>query len=378
MHKEIVIENNEEKELIGHLKSRQDIKAERIKRLLRLPDLSREEGNPLKSIVDRVLVISEFSDFDVIKIPEIISTKILFDLFGFADNHPARSESDTYYVDKENVLRTHDTVFWYYYLNNPEIKNKVAKKEPFGTFCYGKVYRKDEIDNRHMNVFHQMGALYLAPDDQKITTFDDLKNVLTLIVKSIFGPDVKFRFADETFPYTDPSIEVEVEIGGRWIEIVGSGLPRKTVLKNFGLEGYNGWAFGFGLERLAIIKMEIPDIRIFWSTDTRITDQFKNIDQKYKEVSKYPAVVRDISFVIDKNIALNNYYELVRDEAENLIEQVELVDEYENEEKWPGKKSYTFRIIYRSLERTLTNEEVNKIHEKIVEKTKQELNAVIR
>src|SRR3989344_1767814 len=135
MHKEIVIENNEEKELIGHLKSRQDIKAERIKRLLRLPDLSREEGNPLKSTVDRVLVISEFSDFDVIKIPEIISTKILFDLFGFADNHPARSESDTYYVDKENVLRTHDTVFWYYYLNNPAIKNKNAKKEPFGTFC---------------------------------------------------------------------------------------------------------------------------------------------------------------------------------------------------------------------------------------------------
>ena len=95
-------------------------------------------------------------------------------------------------------------------------------------------------------------------------------------------------------------------------------------------------------------------------------------------MSKYPSVVRDISFVIDKNINLNNYYELVRDEAGNLIEQVELVDQYEDEKKWPGKKSYTFRIIYRSLEKTLINEEVSKIHEKITEKTKQELNAIIR
>jgi len=127
-----------------------------------------------------------------------------------------------------------------------------------------------------------------------------------------------------------------------------------------------------------MIKMDIPDIRTFWSEDPRITEQFKDINSKYKEVSKYPAVVRDISFVIDKNVALNNYYELVRDEAENLIEQVEKTDEYENEEKWPSKKSYTFRIIYRSLEKTLTNEEVNIVHNRIVKKTGSELSAIVR
>jgi phenylalanyl-tRNA synthetase alpha chain len=165
------------------------------------------------------------------------------------------------------------------------------------------------------------------------------------------------------------------------MEITGAGLVHQQVLLNFGLDPkiYNGWAFAFGIERLAMIKMEIPDIRIFWSPDPRIASQFKDINSKYKEVSKYPAIARDISFIIDKSINLNNYYELVRDEADNLIEEVKLVDQYENDEKFgKEKKSYTFHIVYRSLEKTLTDEEVNKIHDKITEKTKQEFGAVIR
>jgi len=379
MKENILINNDAQKDLIKELNKRRDIKAERIKKLLALPDLSRTEGSPLKEIVDKVLAINEFKNLDNIVIPEIISTHILFDLFGFAKDHPARSESDTYYVDDNNVLRTHDTVFWYYYLNHPETKKKVEENLPFGAFCYGKVYRKDEIDSHHMNVFHQMGGLYLVPDNQKSIILDDLKNVLILIVKSIFGPDIKYKFTVETFPYTDPSLEVEVEINGKWMEIVGSGLPKKSVLSNFGLTGYNGWAFGFGLERLAIIKMEIPDIRIFWSNDQRITSQFKDINSKYKEVSKYPEISRDISFVIDKSVNLNNYYELVRDLADNLIEEVKLLDEYEDEAKFgKDKKSYTFHIVYRSLEKTLTDNEVNLIHNKITEKTEKELNAIIR
>ena len=153
------------------------------------------------------------------------------------------------------------------------------------------------------------------------------------------------------------------------------------VLKNLGIdpEIYNGWAFGVGIERLAMVKMGIPDIRIMWSNDKRITSQFKDISSKFKEVSKYPETSRDISFIIDKGINLNNYYEIVRDFAENLIEEVKLIDEFENEEKFgKDKKSYTFRIVYRSPEKTLTNEEVNKIQEEIREETKKELNAILR
>jgi len=157
-------------------------------------------------------------------------------------------------------------------------------------------------------------------------------------------------------------------------------LVHPQVLKNFGLdpEVYNGWAFGFG-DRLAMVRMEIPDIRILWSEDPRITSQFKDINSKYKEVSKYPETSRDISFIIDNNINLNNYFEIVRDFAENLIEEVKLIDQFENDKKFGvGKKSYTFRITYRSHERTLTNEEVNKIQDQIIAKTKDELKAVIR
>ena len=379
MHKDILIDNTEEKALLADVQKRTDIKAERLRRVLALPDLSRTEGSPIKAIVDRVLSIEEFANFDNVIIPEIIPTNILFDLFDFAKDHVARSESDTYYVDEKNVLRTHDTVMWYYYLNHPDIKAKIAKNESFGTFCYGKVYRKDEIDKTHMNVFHQFGGLYLVPDNKETLVLDDLKNALSKIVKSIFGEQVKFRFNEDVFPYTDPSLEVEIDINGKWLELLGSGMPKKLVLKNFGVEGYNGWAFGFGLERLAIAKMEIPDIRVFWSQDQRVKDQLKNLENKYKEVSKYPSIERDISFIIDKSISLNNYYELVQDVAEGLIEEVKLMDQYENDEKFgAGKKSYTFHIVYRSLEKTLTNEEVNVIHDKITEKTKKELSAVVR
>ena len=379
MHKDILIHNDEEEKLIVGLKDKTDIKSERLKRVLALPDLSRTEGSPLKAMVDRVLAIEEFADFDNVIIPEIIPTEILFDLFDFAKDHPARSESDTYYVDEKNVLRTHDTVFWYYYLNQPEIKQRIAEKKSFGAFCHGKVYRKDEIDRTHMNVFHQFGGWYLTPNETKVLTIEDLKNALSVIVKSIFGQDVKFRFNPDVFPYTDPSLEVEIDVNNKWLELLGGGMPKKVVLQNFDVEGYNGWAFGFGLERLAIAKMEIPDIRIFCSEDARIKEQLKNLDNKYKEVSKYPAVERDISFIIPKSVDLNNYYELVRDLGENIIEQVELMDQYENDEKFGvDKKSYTFHIVYRSLEKTLTNEEVNKIHDKITEKTKEEFGAVIR
>ncbi|MDO8564610.1 MAG: hypothetical protein Q7R88_01295, partial [bacterium] len=337
------IPRDEEVALLKGLENRDDIEAKRIKRYVAMPDLSRTEGSPLHEIVKRVTGLSLLKDFDDIDIPEVISTHILFDLFNFAADHPARSKSDTYYIDGKNVLRTHDTVMWYYYLNLPEIKKKIAEKQAFGVMCYGKVYRKDEIDRHHMNIFHQMGGLYLVPNDQKQLQLDDLKAVLAEIVQSIYGKNVKFRFNPDVFPYTDPSLEVEVEINGQWIEILGGGMPRQVVLKDFGVEGYNGWAFGFGLERLAIISMQLPDIRLLWSEDARVTKQLV-LGSKFKEVSKYPPVVRDISFIVSKDFVPNDYFDLVRETAPDLVEEVELLDTYENVEKFGmDKLSYAYR-----------------------------------
>ena len=377
--KNIKIDTTEHENLIKELDNRSDIEATRIKRYLAMADLSRTPGSPLYDMVAKVKQVPALTTFDVIEIPEIISTEILFDLFDFAPDHVARSKSDTYYVDEKNVLRTHDTVFWYYYLNDPEIKERIAKQEKLGALCYGKVYRKDEIDRRHMNIFHQMGGWYLQPDSEGIMPIESLKEVLHEIVVSLFGKDVKYQFLEDTFPYTDPSLQIEVEINGQWVEIMGGGMPKKSVLKKRGLEGYNGWAFGFGLERLAIISMELPDIRLLWSDDERVKKQL-TLGNKFKEVSKYPAVIRDISFLVDSaKFAPNDFFDLARDVIGDMAEEMALIDEYENAAKFgEGKKSYAYRVTYRSLDRTLTDEEVNALHKKLEEETARIFGATVR
>ena len=373
---QVPLEN--QNKILKKLEARTDAEAARMKRYLAMPDLSRVPGGPLHEIVQSALNVPVLKNFDNIVIPEVVPVDISFDLFDFAPDHPARSASDTYFVDKTEILRTHDTVMWYYYLALPEVKKKIACGESLGVTCYGKVYRKDEIDRRHMNIFHQFGGLYLVPDNQETLTINELKDILGQIVKGLFGADVNYRFLEDAFPYTDPSLQVEVDVNGQWIEILGGGMPKKSVLKKMGVEGYHGWAFGFGLERLAIISMELPDIRLLWSDDPRVTKQLR-MGRKFVEVSKYPPVTRDISFIVDNGFAPNNYFDLVRDVAGDLVEQMELIDEYENAEKFgAGKKSYAYRIVYRSSDRTLTSEEVDILHKKLEQETAKEFGATVR
>ncbi|MDP3646087.1 MAG: hypothetical protein Q8R25_03290 [bacterium] len=377
--KEYIIPTDDEKDVLQKLHTRQDADALRMKKYLAMPDLSRTPSSPLFELVARARSIDVLRDFDNVVIPEIVPAHISFDLFNFPANHPARSPSDTYWVDDKNILRTHDTVFWYYQLNVPEVVERIRHNESLGAICYGKVYRKDEIDNRHMNVFHQMGGWFLVPDNTGTLTLDDLKNALSQIVQSIFGKNVVFRFNPDIFPYTDPSIEVEVQVNGTWVEILGGGMPKKEVLKNMGVEGYNGWAFGFGLERLAIISMELPDIRLLWSTDPRVTEQLK-LGQKFKEVSKYPPVIRDISFVVQNTFVPNNYFDLIRETVgDEMVEEVKLLDKYDDAKKFgEGNLSYTYRIVYRSREKTLTNTEVDDIHSRLEKATTEQYGANIR
>lgn len=380
MSKNIVINDPKEAVLIKQLEARDDIKAERIKRLLKLPDLTKKENSPVKILFDQIINLPMFKDFDLVDFPRIVTIEQCFDLLNMPKNHPARKETDTYYLDDAHILRTHATAFWPFYLKKKEVLERLEKEGEIKALAPGIVFRKDEIDRSHYPAFHQIDGLLICKKSKKIITQDDLKKVQIDLAKGIFGKDIEYKFIPDEFPYTVESLEMDIKFNGEWMEVNGAGLVNPICLKNFGLdpEIYNGWAFGFG-DRLAMIKMGIPDIRIFWSDDPRITSQFKDINSKFKEVSKYPETSRDISFIIDKNINLNNYYEIVRDFAENLIEEVKLVDEYEDENKFgKEKKSYTFRIVYRSPERTLTNEEINKIQEEIREKTKADLSAVLR
>lgn len=376
----MTISDPETPAILSRLQSKTDFKSLRLKRLLALPDLTRTEGSPLKFLVDTIIKIPRFENFDIVNIPEIVTVRNEFDLLNAPPDHPSRRETDTYYLDKDWHLRTQTTVMWPYYLSPENIK-KLETEGELGALCYGKVYRKDEIDRSHYPVFHQIDGLYICRKDIKIIDLKELAEVLVDIVKSIYGPDIEYKISEVTFPFTHPSLEVTIKWKDQWLEVVGSGLVHTQVLKDLGIDSsiYNGWAFGFGLERLAMIKMEIPDIRIFWSTDKRITSQFKDLNSCFREISKYPMTYRDISFIVGKDTNLNNYYEIIRDCSGDLVEEVSLLDKYENKEKFGENKiSYTFRIVYRSHERTLTNEEINKIHGLIETRTKQELNAVVR
>ncbi len=173
---------------------------------------------------------------------------------------------------------------------------------------------------------------------------------------------------------------MEINKEGAWLEVAGAGVVKGSVLEKLGVDPskWNGWAFGPGLERFAMISMELPDIRLLWSDDKRVKKQLQ-LGQKFVEVSKYPPITRDISFVVKKDFIPNNYFDLIRDIGGDLVEQVELLDKYEDEGKFgPGKTSYTYRVIYRSPQKTLKAEEVEKLQNKLYEQTKAQFKADLR
>jgi len=370
----------EGEKLLKSLETKQDMESLRQKRYLEMPDLSRTPGSPIHEMVERILAIPDFKDFDVINTPEIVSTQVTFDLFDFPPDHPVRSKSDTYYVDEKNILRTHTTVMWYYYLQQPKVQERIKNGEAVGSISFGKVYRKDEIDRKHSNVFHNIDIWYLSPKDKKIITITDLQDALSKIARSLFGEQAKFRFNEDKYPYTDPSIDMEMDKDGKWLEILGSGVVKGSVLEKLGVDSskYTGWACGPGLDRLAMISMELPDIRLLRSDDERVKKQLK-LGQKFVEVSKYPPIVRDISFVVKNDFIPNDYFDFVRELAPGIVEEVGLLDKYENADKFgEGKISYAYRITYRSLDKTLTSGEVDEVHKKLETETAKDFKATIR
>jgi phenylalanyl-tRNA synthetase alpha chain len=377
--RKLTIPNEQEQQLHAIVESRTDAEAARLRRYLAMSDLSRTPGSPIYELAERIIALPDFKDFDVVEVPEITPVSQTFDLFDFPADHPARSKSDTYYVDETNILRTHTTVSWYYYLTSDYAKEKIKNNERVGVLTYGKVYRKDEIDRHHMNVFHQMDGYLLVPKNEKTMGEEDLKDILTKIAQAVFGKEIKFRFNEDKFPYTHPSIEMEVDKDGKWVEVLGAGVVKGSVLEKLGVDSsnYTGWAFGFGLERLAIISMELPDIRLLWSSDDRVKKQLK-LGQKFVEVSKYPPIVRDVSFLVSKNFVPNDYFDLIRDIGGDLVEEVALLDKYENAEKFGDKISYTYRITYRSNERTLASDEIDPIQAKVYEQTASVFKAEMR
>ena len=404
-----------------------------------------------------------------------------FDVLGFPKDHPGRSRTDTYYVNAENVLRTHTSAHQHQAFQHLQRVNADGY-----TIC-ADVYRRDSIDKSHFPVFHQMeGAMvwklekdperqtpayilnknrinnivndYRALPEGNVETVSGglgthshydletnppqlehsieevrvlvthLKVSLTNLVSVVFnkareaglgdeaikeGEKLKVRWVEAYFPFTSPSLELEIFWKGEWMELLGSGVVQDKILKNAGLKDSIAWAWGIGIERLAMILFGVPDIRLFWSEDPRFLSQFKEGQiTKFVPFSKYPACYKDVAFWINAAPAAaspitaahsgsavaaagggnvrkaspaetqpaafheNDVMEIVRDIAGSLAEDVQVVDEFVHPTS--GRKSLCYRINYRSLERTLTNGEVNEMHKEVVRRIAAELSVELR
>ncbi|XP_065523491.1 phenylalanine--tRNA ligase, mitochondrial isoform X4 [Lathamus discolor] len=204
----------------------------------------------------------------------------------------------------------------------------------------------------------------------------NLKQVLTKLMTHIFGDGLQVRWVDCYFPFTHPSFEMEINFQGEWMEVLGCGVMEQQLVNSAGARDKIGWAFGLGLERLAMILYDIPDIRVFWSEDERFLKQFvvPHIWQKIKfqPLSKYPPLINDISFWLpSETYSKNDFYELARTIGGDLIEKVILVDEFTHPKT--KKVSHCYRIIYRHPEKTLTQDEVHRIHQAIEQSAVREL-----
>ncbi len=384
----------------GDLSSKEEAYLRRILRVYNMPDLSKQKGNPVEMVIARILNAGYYRGFTQLNIPEIVAEYETFDMFHFPQDHVARRPSDSYFIQKDTqnpsksmLLRPHTSVMWYHYLIKWWGLEALKKEWEIKILSSGKVYRVDELDTTHHECFHQIDGLKIIRKDKEIITQDTLKEVLSETIRSVFVKEVPHKFHKDSFPYTVESLEVEVEYNGKVIEILGAGIVHPDVLELLWIDSakYNGWAFGFWIERLAMLLKDIPDIRIFWSEDERVLKQWGDFEP-YNIVSSLPPVYKDISFIVDKNLFIKDKVEsqkkweieiineadsfeiawLVRDIAGWLVEEVRVTDIYENDSQfWSDKKSVTVKIVFRSLEKSLTHDEINilyfQIRDKIIE-----------
>jgi phenylalanyl-tRNA synthetase alpha chain len=435
--------------------------------------------------ITRKLIESRFPGFKTHNdLFPVVTTGQNFDSLGFPLDHVGRNRSDTYYINKDTVLRTHTSAHQADTFRNNESEGYLVSAD---------VYRRDAIDRSHYPVFHQMEgartwdrqqagkegkavAEKIWEDVKKLPKHDiavedpnppfhiernplqsrhapeeaeavaaHLKRSLEDMVVTIFNaargatdsavPDepLQVRWVEAYFPFTSPSWELEVFWQGDWLEVLGCGVVSQPILDNASVPNRVGWAFGIGLERIAMLLYSIPDIRLFWSRDVRFLSQFSERQpiKRFVPFSKYPACFKDVSFwlqqrssaaggastihspasqslspsppsfqnteaassagtssasnaeganeILEKHLENsapvppaapqppsfheNDVMEIAREVCGDLVEDVRLTDEFTHPKS--KRRSLCYRINYRSLERTLTNDETNALHERL-------------
>jgi len=244
-----------------------------------LPGVERTAGSlhPINIVLNDLLDIFTGMGFEAVEGPEIEYDHYNFELLNLPKNHPARDAQDTFYIDDNVVLRTHTSPV--------QARIMTTRKPPIRIISPGRVYRADEVDATHSPVFHQIEGLVI---DENIS-IGDLKGTLDTFAQRLYGKGVTTRFRPSFFPFTEPSAEVDLTCaacGGKgcrmckgtgWIEVLGAGMVNPKVLEMCGIDSkkYSGFAFGMGVERLTILKYNVPDMRYLYENDLRFLSQFR-------------------------------------------------------------------------------------------------------
>ena len=244
-----------------------------------LPGTERTAGSlhPMNIVLEDLLTIFTGMGFEAVEGPEIEYDRFNFELLNVPKNHPARDAQDTFYIDDNVVLRSQTSPV--------QARIMTTRKPPIRIISPGRVYRADEVDATHSPVFHQIEGLVI---DENIS-IADLKGTLDTFAKRLYGMGVSTRFRPSYFPFTEPSAEVDLtcaSCGGKgcrmckgtgWIEVLGAGMVNPKVLDMCGIDSkkYSGFAFGMGIERLTILKYNVPDMRYLYENDLRFLKQFR-------------------------------------------------------------------------------------------------------
>lgn len=313
-------------------------------------NLHNQKNHPIEIIKNKIFSyfkkLNDYNFYIFDNLSPFVDTHNNFDKLLIPNNHPARSKSDTYYINKDTVLRTHTTAH----------QNDILAKGIHNFLIVGDVYRKDEVDKYHYPIFHQMEGVLKVNDGNPSLI---LQEILVGLVKYLF-PDCINRVNDDYFPFTEPSYEIEVYKNDTWIEVLGCGVIHHKILENNNLEG-KYIAFGLGLERLAMIMFNIPDIRYFWSNDPKFLNQFSSGEiVQFIPYSNLNSQSKDIAFWIDDDkiendswLNENDFFELVRNICKEWVESIVLFDSFTHPKT--NKRSHAYRITYSPYEPTLKN-----------------------
>ena len=245
--------------------------AEAIDVTLPAPTLALGRRHPIMATWDDIVRIFSNLGYSVADGPEVETEYYNFDALNIGPDHPARDERDSLFVGSNLVMRTETSAV--------QIRTMEGREPPIQIIAPGRVYRRDNVDRTHSAIFHQVEGLYVAEG----VSFADLKGTLSTFLQQLFdsvpgssGGGLQTRFRPHFFPFTEPSAEFDVWFGGRWLELGGCGMVHPRVLENVGYdpERYTGFAFGFGIERMAMIKYDVDDLRLFYDNDWRFLSQF--------------------------------------------------------------------------------------------------------